>query len=196
VRAVPGAGLNVPIWLLGSGGFSAQLAGQLGLPFSSAGHFSPGNMLAGLEIYRDAFRPSPALEKPYAMVGINVVAAETDAEAHRLATSHQQAVLNMLRDARSPLPPPVASMEELWMPHERAGVESFVRLSMIGSAATVKTQLEAFLAETHADEVIINSMIFDRAARCRSYEIVAGIFEAEQCWEAERAGELLVAGEN
>jgi len=176
VRAVPGAGLRVPIWLLGSGGFSAQLAGELGLPFSSAGHFSPTNMLPGLEIYRKAFRPSAMLEQPYVMVGINVIAAETDDKAHYLATSHQQAVLQMLRDARGKLPLPVESMEGRWMPHEQAGVESFLKLSMIGSPATVRAQLDSFLEETHAEEVIINSMIYDHAARVRSYEIVAEIF--------------------
>ncbi|MGC3992461.1 MAG: LLM class flavin-dependent oxidoreductase [Chthoniobacteraceae bacterium] len=179
VRAVPGAGLRVPIWLLGSGGFSAQLAGELGLPFSSAGHFSPANMLPGLEIYRKAFRPSTVLEQPYVMVGINVIAAATDAEAQHLATSHQQAVLNMFRDARSKLPPPVDTMEDRWMPHEKAGVESFLKLSMVGSPATVRLQLDAFLEETRADEVIINSMIYDHTARVRSYEIVADIFRGK-----------------
>ena len=170
IRAVPGAGLNIPIWLLGSGGFSAQLAGQLGLPFASAGHFSPDNILAGLELYRRGFRPSEALTKPYAMVGINVFAAETDAEAVRLATSHLQAHLSLARGVPIELPPPVGSFEEVFP--GRLEDSSFLRGSIIGSPATVRKGLQSFREITRADELIIHSMIFDHQARRRSYEIV------------------------
>ncbi len=173
VRAVPGAGLDIPIWLLGSGGFSAQLAGQLGLPFGSAGHFSPHNLMPGLELYRRNFRPSEVLERPYAMVCINVFAADTDAEAQRLATSQYQAHLNLIRGKPAQLPPPVESMEGLWSPQEQASVESFLKGSIIGSPATVAAALEVLAEETQADELMIHSMIYDHAARLRSYEILA-----------------------
>jgi luciferase family oxidoreductase group 1 len=170
IRAVPGAGLNIPIWLLGSGGFSAQLAGKLGLPFASAGHFSPDNVLAGLELYRRAFRPSATLTEPYAMVGINVFAAETDEEAIRLATSHLQAHLSLARGVPIELPPPVGSFEEVFP--GRLEDSSFLRGSIIGSPMTVRKGLQSLRQLTRADELMIHSMIFDHQARRRSYEIV------------------------
>jgi luciferase family oxidoreductase group 1 len=169
IRAVPGAGLPIPIWLLGSGGFSAQLAGILGLPFASAGHFSPDNILAGLELYRRSFRPSETLDQPYAMVGINVFAAETDEDAERLATSHLQAHLSLARGVPIELPPPVNSFADL-LPGGYAEWP-FLRGSIIGSPVTVRAKLREFFEETRADEVMIHSMIFDHAARRRSYEI-------------------------
>ncbi|RYD71922.1 MAG: MsnO8 family LLM class oxidoreductase, partial [Verrucomicrobiaceae bacterium] len=173
VRAVPGAGLDIPIWLLGSGGFSAQLAGQLGLPFASAGHFSPQNLLPGLELYRRNFRPSAVLDGPRAMVCVNVIAADTDAEAQRLATSQHQAHLNLIRGMPSLLPLPLDSMDGRWNPQEQAAVESFLRASIIGNPATVTAKLEALAEETQADELMVHSMIFDHTARLRSYEILA-----------------------
>ncbi len=173
VRAVPGAGLDIPIWLLGSSDFSAQLAAHLGLPFAFAGQFSPGYMQAALTLYRELFRPSAALERPYAMVGVNVFAADSEQEARRLSTSHQQMHVNLVRGVPGQLPPPVASMDGLWSPHEQASVEATLRASIIGDAATVARQLQAFVHTTQADELIINSMIFDHAARLHSYEIVA-----------------------
>jgi luciferase family oxidoreductase group 1 len=170
IRAVPGAGLGIPIWLLGSGGFSAQLAGQLGLPFASAGHFSPDNILPGLELYRRAFRPSETLAEPYAMVGINVFAAESDAAAVRLATSHLQAHLSLARGTPIELPPPVDSFEEVFP--GRPEDSSFFRGSIIGSPGTVQSGLKSLLELTSAEELIIHSMIFDHPARRRSYEIV------------------------
>jgi luciferase family oxidoreductase group 1 len=175
IRAVPGAGLDIPIWLLGSGGFSAQLAGQLGLPFASAGHFSPDNILGGLELYRRGFRPSGALTEPYAMVGINVFAAETDAEAIRLATSHLQAHLSLARGVPIELPPPVGSFEEVFP--GRIENSSFLRGSIIGSLATVREGLQSLRQLTRADELMIHSMIFDHQARRRSYEIVMEAFD-------------------
>jgi luciferase family oxidoreductase group 1 len=170
IRAVPGAGLNIPIWLLGSGGFSAQLAGKLGLPFASAGHFSPDNILPGLELYRKAFRPSATLTEPYTMVGFNVFAAETDQEAIRLATSHLQAHLSLARGVPIELPPPVGSFEEVFP--GRFEDSSFLRGSIIGSPATVRKRLQSLRQLTQADELMIHSMIFDHQARCRSYQIV------------------------
>ncbi|HEX8734820.1 MAG TPA: LLM class flavin-dependent oxidoreductase [Pyrinomonadaceae bacterium] len=177
VRAVPGAGLNIPIWLLGSSGFSARLAGELGLPFAFAGHFSPEYILPALELYRNSFEPSDALEKPYAMLAINAVAAETDEEAWRLASSQFQSFLNLIRGKPGQLQPPVENMDEIWTPPEKAAVESRLGGSVIGSAATVKAKLEKLLAETGADELMINAMIYDHAARLRSYEIVADVWK-------------------
>jgi luciferase family oxidoreductase group 1 len=173
VRAIPGEGLNIPIWLLGSSNFSAQLAAHLGLPFAFAGQFSPAYMMTALQLYRERFQPSDVLDAPYAMVGVNVFAADTEQEARYLSTSHQQMHLNLIRGIPGQLPPPVASMESLWQPHERVSVESTLRASMIGDPAMVKEQLRAFVEATQADELIINSMMFDHAARLRSYEIVA-----------------------
>ena len=174
IKAVPGAGLNIPIWLLGSGGFSAQLAGQLGLPFATAGHFSPDNVLAGLELYRREFRPSETLTEPYAMVGINVFAAETDEEATRLATSHLQAHLSLARGMPIALPPPVNNFEEVYP--GRLEDSSFWRGSIIGSPATVRKGLQSLGQLTSANELMIHSMIFDHDARRRSYEIVMRVF--------------------
>ncbi|MCM3004333.1 LLM class flavin-dependent oxidoreductase [Priestia koreensis] len=173
VRAIPGEGLNVPIWLLGSSGFSAQLAGQLGLPFAFASHFSPDYTLTALQLYRDSFRPSQVLDKPYAMVGANVIAADTDEKAKFLATSMQQQFLNLVRGRSGPLNPPVESMEYLWSDYEKAAIQRQLGASIVGSPETVKEKLEGFLAATQADEVMVNAQIFDHQERLRSYEIVA-----------------------
>ena len=177
VRAVPGAGLKVPIWLLGSSGFSARLAARLGLPFAFAGHFSPEYILPALELYRDTFEPSDEMEKPYAMLAMNVIAAETDAEAQFLATTQFQSFLRLTRGMPGQMQPPVENMDEVWTPSERAAVESRLGGSVIGSAATVKIGLEKLLAETDADELMLNAMIFNHTARLRSYEIVAGVWK-------------------
>jgi luciferase family oxidoreductase group 1 len=176
VRAVPGGGLDIPIWLLGSSGFSARLAGELGLPFAFAGHFSPEYILPALELYRKSFEPSDKLEKPYAMLAINIVAAETDAEAWRLATTQFQSFLRLIRGTPGQMLPPVDSMDELWTAQEKALVDARLGGSIIGSAATVKEGLTKMLSETAADELMINAMIFDHAARLRSYEIVADVW--------------------
>ena len=177
VRAVPGAGLNIPIWLLGSSVFSARLAGQLGLPFAFAGHFSPEYILPALEVYRKSFKASDELEKPYAMLAINVVAAGTDAEAQFLATTQFQAFLRLARGVPGEMQPPVENMEELWTAREKAAIESRLVGSVIGSAATVKKGLEKILAETDAEELMLNSMIFDHMARLRAYQIVADVLK-------------------
>lgn len=178
VRAIPGEGLNIPIWLLGSSDFSAQLAGHLGLPFAFAGQFSPAYMMTALDLYRQRFQPSDVLDAPYAMVGLNVFAADTEREARYLSTSQQQMHLNMVRGTPGQMLPPVHSMEGLWLPHEKAAVESKLRASIIGDAAIVKERLQEFAYVTQADELIINTMIFDHAARIRSYEIVADAWQS------------------
>jgi luciferase family oxidoreductase group 1 len=177
VQAVPGAGLNVPIWLLSSSGFSAHLAGVLGLPFAFAAHFSPEYTLPALKLYRQTFQPSDDLQKPYAMVALNIVAAETDEEAEFLATSQTQSFLNLIRQKAGKIPPPVKDMNSIWSEQEKALVASRTGGSIIGSKETVKRKLEEFLAESQADEIMVNAMIFDQAKRLRSYEIVAEIKE-------------------
>jgi luciferase family oxidoreductase group 1 len=177
VRAVPGEGMRIPIWLLGSSGFSAHLAGQLGLPFSFAAHFSPENTLPALEIYRRNFRPSEALEKPYAMVALNVIAAASDEEAQRLATSQQQSFLRLVRGMPGQLPPPVDSMEGSWTVQEKAALEMRMGGSAIGNPETVKSRLNAILEATRADELMIHAMVYDHSARLHSYELVADIWK-------------------
>lgn len=177
VRAIPGEGLNIPIWLLGSSGFSARLAGELGLPFAFASHFSPENTLPALELYRHHFRPSEVLDEPYAMVGLNVIAADTDDEARRLATSMYQQFLNLLRNNPSRLQPPVDNMDELWSDYEKAFVQQQLGSSIIGSPETVKEKLQSFLDDTQADEIMVNAQIFDHQARLHSFEIVAEVTE-------------------
>jgi luciferase family oxidoreductase group 1 len=176
VQAVPGGGLDVPIWLLGSSGFSARLAGELGLPFAFAGHFSPEYILPALELYRKSFAASDKLEKPYAMLAINIVAADTDEEAWRLATTQFQSFLRLIRGTPGQMLPPVDSMNGLWTAQEKALVDARLGGSIIGSAATVRENLEKILSETKADELMINAMIYDHAARLRSYEIVADVW--------------------
>ncbi|OLO25248.1 luciferase family oxidoreductase [Alkalihalophilus pseudofirmus] len=172
VRAIPGEGLQIPIWLLGSSGFSAQLAGKLGLPFAFASHFSPEYTLPALNLYRQNFQPSNELQEPYVMVGVNVVAAETDEKAKWLSTSYQQSFLNIIRNRPSQLQPPVESMEHLWTSMEKVAVEKQLGASVVGSPENVKEKLQAFLNETDADEMIITSHIYDHRERLRSYEIV------------------------
>lgn len=175
VRAVPGAGLHVPIWLLGSSTFSARLAAALGLPFAFASHFAPDMLLPALDTYRSNFEPSEALAEPYAMVGVNVFAADTDAEAETLFTSLLQLFLNLVRGTPGQLPPPVENMDGLWSPTERANAERMVRCSAVGSPETVKHALEMLVAETHADELMVTAHIFDHAARLRSFQIAAEV---------------------
>ncbi|RKP48223.1 LLM class flavin-dependent oxidoreductase [Trinickia fusca] len=176
VRAVPGAGLNVPIWLLGSSLFSAQLAAALGLPFAFASHFAPDQLLTALKVYRSQFRPSAALAKPYAMVGVNLFAADTDAEAARLFTSLQQQFLALRRGTPGQLPPPVDRLEASEL--ELAGVAHSLACSAIGSPKTVRAGLESIIAQTQADELILTAQIYDHAARLRSFEIGAEVRNA------------------
>jgi luciferase family oxidoreductase group 1 len=175
IRAVPGAGSNVPIWLLGSSTFGAQLAAMLGLPFAFASHFAPGSLMDALEIYRTRFEPSAQLDKPYAMVGVNVFAADTEAEAKRLMTSLQQQFVNLRRGTPGQLRPPVDSMDDLWSPAERVGVEQSLAYSAVGTPETVERGLRAIITETGADELMVTAQIFDHTARLRSFEIAAQV---------------------
>jgi luciferase family oxidoreductase group 1 len=174
VHAVPGEGLTVPIWLLGSSDFSAILAAELGLPFAFASHFAPEFLHEALALYRHHFEPSEVLAKPHAMVAVNAFAADTDAEARRISTSAQQQFLNLIRGTPGLLPPPVDSMDEFWTPPERAMVERKLACSAIGTPVVVRSKLEAIAASTDADELIVAGQIFDHSARLRSFEIVAG----------------------
>lgn len=176
VRAVPGAGLDVPLWLLGSSGFSAQLAAKKGLPFAFAGQFAPRFMLEALALYRDNFRPSAVLDKPYVMIGTNIYVAETTPEAQRLATSHQQMFLGLIRGTPGRLPAPVDDMDKLWSAQEKATVHSNLSASIVGDPATVHGELTELAELTGADEFIINAAIYDPAARQRSYQLLA------DCW--------------
>ncbi|MBE7209835.1 MAG: LLM class flavin-dependent oxidoreductase [Gluconacetobacter diazotrophicus] len=173
VQAVPGGGLDVPVFLLGSSLFSAQLAAMLGLPFAFAAHFAPDALGAALEIYRSRFEPSAAHPRPYAMVGAAVFAADTDAEARRLATSAQQQFLSLRRGTPGKLRPPVDDMSPLWNPAERAMVEHAMAESIVGGPDTLRAGLETLIRRTGADELVIASQIHDHAARRHSYELVA-----------------------
>jgi luciferase family oxidoreductase group 1 len=178
VQAVPGAGLKVPIWILGSSLFGAQMAAMLGLPYAFASHFAPDALLQALDVYRREFKPSAQLARPYAMVAVNVIAADTDAEGRRLFSSLQQQFTNMLRRARGLLPPPLDEIESYWSPAEKAQASNMLRYSFVGSPGSVRSALQRCLAETAADEVIVASAIFDHAARLHSYEILAEIADA------------------
>ena len=178
VRAVPGAGLHVPIWLLGSSLFSAQLAAQLGLPFAFASHFAPDYLMDALAVYRGAFQPSEALQRPYVIAGAQIFAADTDEDARRLFTSPQQQWVNRFRGMPGPLPPPVESMTGRWSPTEEAQIAHMLTYAFVGSASTVQRDLQRFLERTQADEVILAAQIFDHAARLRSYEIAADVRNA------------------
>jgi luciferase family oxidoreductase group 1 len=175
VHAVPGEGLTVPIWLLGSSDFSARLAAELGLPFAFASHFAPDYLLPALALYRRHFKPSDALDRPRTMVGVNVVAADTDEEARRLFNSVQQAFLNFVRGMPGLLPPPVDSMEGRWNPFERAQLEQRLVYSAVGSVSTVRRALEAIVDSTGAEELILTGQIYDHDARLRSFELAAAL---------------------
>jgi luciferase family oxidoreductase group 1 len=175
VKAIPGQGSNVPITLLGSSGFSAQLAATLGLPFAFAAHFAPEFLHVAARLYRERFRPSDGLRTPYMMVAIPVIAAETDSEARRLFTTPQQRFLRLIRNQPVELLPPVDSMAPLWTDFERAAVENKLCAAIVGSKATVKAGLEKLVADTEADEVIVVTDTYDHADRLRSYEQVAEV---------------------
>lgn len=174
VHAIPGEGLEVPIWLLGSSDFSARLAAELGLPFAFASHFAPDYLHEALALYRRHFEPSQYLSEPYVMVAANVFAADTDAAAQRMFTSAQQQFLNLIRGTPGLLPPPVETMDGLWYPHERAQVGRMTRCSAVGAPDTVRRWLEQFATETQANELIIAGQIHDHAARVHSFELIAG----------------------
>jgi luciferase family oxidoreductase group 1 len=178
VQAIPGTGLNVPLYLLGSSDFSARLAAELGLPFAFASHFAPEYLEVALHLYRRDFQPSPALAEPYAMIGAGVFAADTDAEARRLFTSAQLQFLSMVRGRPGKLPPPVDSIDDLCTPAERAAIDQRTRYSAVGSPETVRRRLRELLEQTHADEIIATGQIYDHAARLHSFEIAMEQFHA------------------
>ena len=173
VRAIPGAGTNVPIWLLGSSTFSAQLAAALGLPFAFASHFAPADLLTALRLYRNMFKPSAQLEKPYAMVGVNVIAAETDKEAKYQFSSLQQSFTLLRRGTPGKVPPPIEDIETFWTPMEKAMAQDVLLFSVVGSEETVERGLRKIIDMTQADELILAAHIYDHKARMRSFEFAA-----------------------
>jgi luciferase family oxidoreductase group 1 len=173
VLAVPGAGLDVPIWLLGSSMYSAQLAAELGLPFAFASHFAPDYMMHALQAYRTQFKPSDKLDRPYAMLGLSVVAAESDGAARRLFTSLQQQFVNLRRGTPGQIQPPVDSMDGYWTSVEKAQLEHSLAYAVVGSAESVNAQIARFIEFTNADELMITAQIYDHEARVRSYELTA-----------------------
>jgi len=179
VRAIPGVGTNVPVWLLGSSTFSAQLAAELGLPFAFASHFSPAQLFPALQIYHAAFKPSAYLDKPYSMACVNVIAADTDEEARYLATSLYQLALGMIRSTRRPLQPPVENMDALWSMEERAAVNNMFYYSFAGSRETVAKSLSEFVDNTGVSEVMTATYVYDSQAKMRSMEIVSSLFLTE-----------------
>jgi luciferase family oxidoreductase group 1 len=174
VRAVPGEGIDVPIWILGSSLFGAQLAAGLGLPYAFASHFAPAALLPALEIYRGNFRPSAQLDRPYAMLGVNVFAADTDAEGRRLFTSLQQAFVNLRRGHPGRLPPPDDTLLDRLSPSDLHLVNEMLSFTVAGSPTTVRSGLEEIVAGTGADELMLASQIYDHEARLRSYQLIAG----------------------
>jgi luciferase family oxidoreductase group 1 len=177
IRAVPGTGLKVPVWVLGSSLFGAQLAAMLGLPYAFASHFAPAQLMQAIELYRDKFKPSAQLAKPYVMLGFNVFAADTDDEAQVRATSMQQAFVNLRSGRPTRLPPPLAGYRDNVGPAERALLDSVLSCAAIGSPETVRRGLQDFIDRTGADELMITSQMFDHDDRLRSYEIAAQVRE-------------------
>jgi len=173
IQAVPGTGANVPVWILGSSLFGAQTAAALGLPYAFASHFAPGQMMEAIALYRESFRPSKHLAKPYVMLGYNVVAADTDDNARLLATSLKQAFVNLRLGRPSTLPPPNPSFDEQLPPQAQALLSSVLSASAIGSPQTVRSTMQSFVTKTSPDELIVTSMLYDHAARLRSFELLA-----------------------
>ena len=175
IRAVPGSGLNVPIWLLGSSLFSAQLAAELGLPFAFASHFAPADLIPAFSVYRRAFRPSAQLDRPYAMACINAIAADTDAAAHSLFTSQQQAFLALRRGTPGQLKPPVDDINACCSPSERFLIDQALSCAIVGSPASVRQGLQNFIAQIQPDELMITANIYEHAARLKSFELISEV---------------------
>ncbi len=175
VRAIPGEGSEVPIWLLGSSVYSASLAAQLGLPFAFASHFAPDLLMQALDIYRGNFEPSEALDKPYAMIVANVFAADSDAEARRLFTSVEQAFVNLRRGTPGQLPAPLEGSERPWSEFEQQNINHSLAFSFVGAPDTIREGLQHLVEQTGADELMLTAMIHDHAARLRSFELAAGV---------------------
>jgi len=173
IHAIPGEDTNVPLWILGSSLYGAQLAAALGLPYAFASHFAPQALMQALSIYRDRFQPSAQLAKPYVMVGCNAIVADTEAEARRLFTTPQQQFTRMVRGTRGQLPPPVDDIESFWSPMEKAQTSSMLACSFYGSTATIKAKLAPLIEATGADELMVAAAIWDHRARVRSFELLA-----------------------
>lgn len=171
VQPVPGLGLKIPVWLLGSSLYSAQLSAKMGLPFAFASHFAPDQLFQALHVYREKFQPSARLDKPYATVCINVVAADNERDARFLFTSQQQQFINLRRGKPGPLPAPVENMDNLWSPSEQYGVQQALSMSLVGDTDKVRHGLASLMRETQADEIMVNGQIFDSEARLRSFAI-------------------------
>lgn len=173
IQAVPAAGTDVPLWILGSSNFGAMLAGELGLTYAFASHFAPELLLQALQIYRARFKPSEQLAQPYTMVGVNIIAADTDAEARRLATTQQMSFTNIFRGTRGLSQPPIDDIESYWSPQEKVQATRMLERSIIGSPETVRAGMDALVAETGADELMIVSDVYDHQQRLRSFELIA-----------------------
>lgn len=176
VKAIPGQGTQVPVWLLGSSTYSAQLAAALGLRFAFASHFAPTHLFDALDIYRKNFQPSGFIESPYAMACVNVIAADTNEEAQRLSTSFHQLALGLFRNDRRPLPPPVESMDTIWNEREKMGVRAMMEYSFIGDISTVQAELESFVARTAVNEIMVTTHVYDTGKKKKSLEMIAGLF--------------------
>ena len=177
VRAIPGEGTRVPLWLLGSSTYSAQLAAALGLPFAFAAHFAPALLQDALKLYRQRFTASDQLQQPYSMACINVIAADTDDEAEQLATSFYRLAMGIITNKRMPLQPPIKNMQGVWSDYEEAAVKQMMQYTFIGSAKTVHERLQTFLDETGVDEIMVASYIYDNAAKIYSFELIAPFFK-------------------
>ncbi len=178
IRAVPGANSHVPLWILGSSTFGATLAAQLGLPYAFASHFAPDALDLALDIYRARFQPSEQQDTPHAMVGVNIIAADTDDEARRLATTQQMSVTDIFRGARGLSHPPIDDIDDYWTPTEKIQAQRMLACSIIGSPATVSRGVEQLLQRTQANELMIVSDVFDHQKRLRSYQLIAELFKA------------------
>jgi luciferase family oxidoreductase group 1 len=190
IRAFPGTGLRVPIWLLGSSLFSAQLAAELGLPFAFASHFAPADMVQALELYRANFKPSRQLDRPYAMLGLNVIIAETDAQARYLFTSVQQSFTNLRRGTPGQIPPPIDDIDSYWSPQEKASASQTLLCSIVGSPETAERRLLNFLQVMQPDEIIATAHIYDHQARLRSFELLAELLTRIASSETQNAAPL------
>jgi luciferase family oxidoreductase group 1 len=179
VRAVPGAGTRIPLWILGSSLYGAQLAAMLGLPYAFASHFAPEALLPALEVYRSTFKPSEQLQQPHVMVAANVIVADDDTTARWLFTSPQQTFVNIQRGTRGQLPRPIDDIETYWTPAEKERASAMLHRSYVGAPETVRVGLEGFVAETEADELIIAAAIHDHDARLRSYELLGELQNAD-----------------
>jgi luciferase family oxidoreductase group 1 len=175
IHAVPATGTRVPLWILGSSNFGAALAGELGLPYAFASHFAPQQLMSALEIYRSRFKPSEQLARPFAMVGVNIIAADTDEQARRLATTQQMSFCGIFRGARGLSQPPIDDIETYWTPVEKAQVTQMLARSIVGSPKTVRAGIDALVAETGADELIVVSDVYDQSARLRSFELISSL---------------------